>query len=134
MAVLPGAAKREFDHMSLAHDYAQLAAQRPHKRPVLLPGIRRQAPARPGEAGIPVSGEQVLDRNWQSLEGTDGHSGGKGSIGGRSNGASLLRRPERIGVQALAKALVSGNCRLDQLPSGHPLLTQIARDLDQRTG
>jgi hypothetical protein len=45
------------------------------------------------------------------------------------NGASLLRRPERIGVQALAKALVSGNCRLDQLPSGHPLLTQIACDL-----
>src|SRR5205807_7768214 len=71
---------------------------------------------------------------YQSLEGTDGHSGGKGSIGRRGAGASLLRRPERIGVQALAKALVSGNCRLDQLPSGHPLLTQIARDLDQRTG
>jgi hypothetical protein len=57
MAVLPSAAKREFDHMGLAHDYAQLAAQRRHKRPVLLPGIRRQAPARSCEAGISGSGE-----------------------------------------------------------------------------
>jgi len=37
-------------------------------------------------------------------------------------------------MQPLAKALVSGNYRLDQLPSGYPLLTQIPRDLDQRTG
>jgi len=37
-------------------------------------------------------------------------------------------------VQALAKALVSGKCRLDQIPSGHPLLAQIARDFDQRAG
>jgi hypothetical protein len=68
------------------------------------------------------------------LERTGGHPSGKGSIGGRCDGAGLLRRPERIGVQPLAKALVSGNCRLDQLPSGHPLLAQIACDLCQRTG
>jgi hypothetical protein len=37
-------------------------------------------------------------------------------------------------VQALAKALVSGDCRPNQFLSGHPLLAQIARDLDQRTG
>jgi hypothetical protein len=58
----------------------------------------------------------------------------KGSIGGSCDGASLLRRPERVSVQPLAKALMSGNCCLDQFPSGHPLLTQIARDLGQCTG
>ena len=131
---MAGAAECELDHMGLARDDAELAAQGRHQRSVPLPRIRWQPTARPGEAGVPDRGEQVLDRNRQSLERTDGHPGGKGSIGGRSDGASLLRRPQRIGVQALAKALVSGNCRLDQLPSGHPLLTQIARDLDQRTG
>jgi len=39
-----------------------------------------------------------------------------------------------VSVQPLAKALMSGNCCLDQFPSGHPLLTQIARDLGQCTG
>src|SRR5215471_12216682 len=58
VAVLPGAAKRELDHVGLAHDHTELAAQRRDKRPVLLPAIRRQAPARSGKAGIPVSGEQ----------------------------------------------------------------------------
>src|SRR5947209_15648108 len=56
VAVLPGAAKRELDHVGLADDHTELAAQRRHKRSVLLPGIRRQAPGRSGKAGIPVSG------------------------------------------------------------------------------
>ena len=72
--------------------------------PVPLPGICRQSAARPSEAGITGRGEQVLDRNRQSLEGTDHHPGGKGGIGGHRGGAGLLRRPERISVQALAKA------------------------------
>jgi hypothetical protein len=129
-----GAAERKLDHMGFARDDAELAAQRRQQRSVPLPRICRQPAARPGETGIPRGGEQVLNRNWQSLEGTDGHPSGKGSIGGRGDGARLLRRPQRIGVQPLAKALVTGNCRLDQLPSGHPLLTQIACDLDQCTG
>jgi len=36
-------------------------------------------------------------------------------------------------VQPLAKAFVSGDCRLDQFPGGHALFTQIARDLNQRS-
>jgi hypothetical protein len=91
--------------VGLARDDAELAPQCRHQRPVPLPGICWQSAARPGEAGIPGRGEQVLNRNRQTLE-----------------------------VQALAKALVRGNCRLDQFPCGHPLLAQIARDLDQRTG
>ena len=109
MAVVAGAAERELDHMGLAHDHAELPAQLRHQRPVPFPGIGRQPAARPGETGIPSRGEEVLDRNRQSLQGTDCHPCGKGSIRGCSDGARLLRRPERIGVQALAKALVSGN-------------------------
>ena len=37
-------------------------------------------------------------------------------------------------MEALAKALVAGNRRLDQLPSCGPLLAQIVPDLDKRTG
>jgi hypothetical protein len=41
VAVPAGAAERKFDHMGLAHDHAQLAAQRRDQRPVSLPGLRR---------------------------------------------------------------------------------------------
>src|SRR6266446_4440418 len=44
------------------------------------------------------------------------------------------RRPERIGVQALAEALVPGNGYFDQFPSARPPVAQFPRDLDQRTG
>jgi hypothetical protein len=37
-------------------------------------------------------------------------------------------------VQALADALMPGNCRFDQFPSARPPFAQIACNLDQRTG
>src|SRR6202011_2475561 len=69
VAVMAGAAERELDHMGLARDDAELAPQSRHQRSVPLPRICRQPTARPGEAGGPGRGEQVLDRTRQSLEG-----------------------------------------------------------------
>src|SRR5215469_5961263 len=60
VAVLPGAAKRELDHVGLAHDHTELATQRRHKRPVLLPGIRRQAPSRSAKQGYPSAANRSL--------------------------------------------------------------------------
>jgi len=134
VAVLARAAKREFDHMGLAHDHAELAAQPRDQRPVSLPGLRRQAPARPGEAGIAGSGEQVLERDGQPLERPGRQPGSECGVGRLGDGAGLIGRPERIGVQALAKALVPGNGCFDQFPSARPPFAQVACNLDQRTG
>jgi len=92
----------------LAHDHAQLAAQRRDQRPVPLPGIGRQAPARPGEAGISASGEQVLDRDGQPLEWAGRHLGYKSSTVGhplglisvfnRSSARGCIPRPEEVTV------------------------------------
>ena len=93
MAVMAGAAKRELDHMGLAHDDAELAAQGRHQWPVPFPRISRQPAARPGEAGIPGGGEQVLDRNGQALQGTDRQPRGKDCIGRLSDDKRLLLCP-----------------------------------------
>src|SRR5262249_56796980 len=60
--------------------------------------------------------------------------GREGRVGRRGDGTRLIRGPERIGVQALAKALMPGDGGLDQVAGAHLPLTQIARDLDQGTG
>ena len=107
MAVLAGAAKRELDHMRLAHDDPELAAQRRHQRPVPLPRIGRQPPARSGEAGIPGGGEQVLDRNRQALERPDRHPGGKcgvGRLGDRARPAPAPKANRRAGARRSARA------------------------------
>jgi hypothetical protein len=94
-------------------------------------GSRRLDPAK---QGYPAAATRSLIETGNPWRGPTVTPAAKAASAAAAAGAGLLRRPKRIGVQALAKALVSGNCRLDQLPSGHPLLTQIARDLDQRTG
>jgi len=91
VAVMAGPSERELDHVSLAHNDAELATQLGHQRPVAFPGIRRQPTARPSEARIAGCGEQVLDRNRQALKGTDSHPRGEGSIGRLSDYAGLLR-------------------------------------------
>jgi hypothetical protein len=55
-------------------------------------------------------------------------------VGRLGDDAGLIGRPERIGVQALAEALMPGNGRFDQFPSARPPFAQIAFNLDQRTG
>jgi hypothetical protein len=134
VAVMAGPTERKLDHMGLAHDDPELAAQRSHQRSVPFPAISWWPAARPGEAGIAGGGEQVLDRNEKALEGTDRYSGGKRRIGRLSGGAGLYRRPSRVGMQPLAETLVPANRRFGQFPGGHPFLAQIRRDLDQRTG
>ena len=117
VTVSAGAAKRELDHMGLAHDDPELTAQRRDQRSVPLPRIGGQAPARSGEAGISGGGEQVLDRDRHALQGAGRYPGGKCRVRRVRDGAGLLRRPERIGVQAFPESLVPGNSRFDQFPS-----------------
>jgi hypothetical protein len=62
------------------------------------------------------------------------HPDGECGVGRLGDGAGLIPRPERIGVQALAEALMSGNGCFDQFPSACTPLAQIACNLDQRTG
>jgi hypothetical protein len=131
---MSGAAERELDHVGLAHDDPKLPAQPRDQWPVTFPRVRRQSQARPGETGIAGGSKQVLDRDGQALQRANRHPGGKGSIGCLGNSASLLRRPMQVGMEALAKALVASDGCLDQFPSRRPLLAQIARDFDQRTG
>src|SRR6516164_2132485 len=87
MTVLAGPSERELDHMGLAHDDTELAAQRRHQGAVPFPRISRQPAARPGEAWIPGNSEQVLDRNGQTLQGTDRQPRGKRGIGRLSDRA-----------------------------------------------
>lgn len=92
MAVLDGSSERELDHIGLAYDDTEVAAQSRHQRavPFLL---SRQPAARPGETGIPGNGEQVLDRNGRALQGTARKPRGKGRVGRPSDRAGLVRRP-----------------------------------------
>ena len=75
----------------------------------------------------------MKDRYRQPRERPGRNASGECSIGRVGDGAGLIGRPERIGVQALAEALVPGNGCFDQFPSARPPVAQSPRDVDQRT-
>ena len=107
MAVPAGAAKCELDHVGLSHDHAELAPQRRHQLPVPFPRFGRQASARSGKAVIPLSGEQILERDRRSLEGACRYAGGECSVGRVGDRAGLFRRPRtnrRAGAPRSARA------------------------------
>src|SRR5580692_10077271 len=107
VAVEAGAAKGELDHLRLAGGGANLLAQRRDEGAIAFPWIGGQAAARPGKARKTFGREQVLDRDRYALQRPGDRPGRERLVRGLGDGSRTVRRPQKVGVQPLAKLVMS---------------------------